>query len=123
MLAVARALSVPALALRYVKCSSLLQVSVWPKGSDDDKIPFLTNSWVADGYGGRIFFSGAPKLPDQTPDGLKELRQQELDNLRVGAPNAFDSSYRYSIRCLQSALWRVHECRCMPPCMHHAIHA
>ena len=56
----------------------------WPKGSEKAAIPFLTNSWVADGFGGRIFFTGTPTLPAQTPDGLMELRQLELNNLRVG---------------------------------------
>ena len=70
----------PALALRLVHHSCLMQVYAWPKGSDNAKTPFLTKSWVADGFGGRIIFSGAPTLPDQMPGGQKELRQQELDN-------------------------------------------
>ena len=70
--------------LKTAPSSWLLQVRAWPKGSEKDAIPFLTNSWVADGYGGRIFFTGAPTLPAQTPDGLIKLRQQELANLRVG---------------------------------------
>ena len=64
--------------------SRLLQARAWPKGNTDSTIPFLTNSWVADGVGRRIFFTGAPRLPAETPEGLKKLRQEELDNLRVG---------------------------------------
>ena len=99
VLAIAGALKPPSLALLSVNRSCLLQISARPKGSDSDKIPFLTNSWVADGFGGRIFFSGVPTLPDQTPNGLKELRQQELSNLRVGSPmplTAYTSTLFYA---------------------------
>lgn len=71
--------------------SRLLQVRVWPKGSEEKAIPFLTNSWVADGFGGRIFFTGAATLPNQTPDGLVKLRKQELANLRVCTSGAYSS--------------------------------
>ena len=35
------------------------QVRAWPAGKGEDgAVRFLTNSWVADGFGDRIFFTG-----------------------------------------------------------------
>ncbi|CAL8468388.1 g7928 [Coccomyxa elongata] len=59
------------------------QVRAWPKGADPSTgIQFLANSWVHDQAPNRIFFTGAPLLPSQTPPGLQALRKQELQNLR-----------------------------------------
>ncbi|KAL5995111.1 hypothetical protein ACLOJK_025169 [Asimina triloba] len=46
---------------------------------------FVCNSWVQstrDHPGKRIFFSNVPYLPSETPEGLKQLREQELRELR-----------------------------------------
>ncbi|KAF5941400.1 hypothetical protein HYC85_022567 [Camellia sinensis] len=43
------------------------------------------NSWVASKFDNphkRIFFTNKSYLPSQTPDGLKRLREKELENLR-----------------------------------------
>ncbi|KAK9915325.1 hypothetical protein WJX75_007630 [Coccomyxa subellipsoidea] len=63
------------------------QLRAWPKGADPSTgVQFLSNSWVHDAAPDRIFFTGAPTLPSQTPPGLQALRQKELQNLR-GNPN------------------------------------
>ena len=63
-----------------------LQLRAWPKGADPSTgVQFLSNSWVHDAAPDRIFFTGAPTLPSQTPSGLQALRQEELQNLRVCA--------------------------------------
>ncbi|KAB2061012.1 hypothetical protein ES319_A10G058400v1 [Gossypium barbadense] len=46
---------------------------------------FPCNSWVQSNKhhpGKRIFFTNQPYLPDQTPKGLRALREKELDDLR-----------------------------------------
>ena len=61
-------------------------------------VDFLANSWVASSdphavpensagrdSEGRVFFTGTPCLPKQTPPGLKTYREAELATLRVGA--------------------------------------
>ncbi|KAJ4953597.1 hypothetical protein NE237_030429 [Protea cynaroides] len=48
-------------------------------------VHFFCNSWVQskkDLPGNRIFFSNKPYLPSETPDGLRELREKELKELR-----------------------------------------
>ena len=64
----------------------------------DKAVAFLTNSWVAssdpqtvleDSAGrdseGRVFFTGTPCLPKDTPPGLVKYREDELATLRVRA--------------------------------------
>eukprot|EP01018_Ginkgo_biloba_P006620 Gb_10646 [translate_table: standard] len=63
---------------------------------------FQCNSWVhskKDSPLKRIFFSNKPYLPSQTPDGLKDLRQKELENLRgdgKGTRQPSDRIYDYA---------------------------
>ncbi|XP_058078910.1 linoleate 13S-lipoxygenase 3-1, chloroplastic-like [Magnolia sinica] len=48
-------------------------------------VHFVCNSWVQsrkDHPVKRIFFSNMPYLPSETPDGLKKLREKELQDLR-----------------------------------------
>ncbi|KAM1010988.1 hypothetical protein ACFX2C_046394 [Malus domestica] len=65
---------------------------------------FPVNSWIQskkDHPGKRIVFCNKqPYLPDQTPDGLKELRQRELKNLRgdgSGVRKLSDRIYDYGL--------------------------
>eukprot|EP01018_Ginkgo_biloba_P004876 Gb_16198 [translate_table: standard] len=63
---------------------------------------FPCNSWVhskKDNPEKRIFFSNKPYLPSQTPDGLKKLRQKELEDLRgdgKGTRKHSDRIYDYA---------------------------
>ena len=41
------------------------------------------HAWVNKQNSPRVFFEGAGLLPSQTPAGLKDLRQQELDIIKV----------------------------------------
>ena len=93
----------PEVAMRHADHPSILhclvQLVATPLGASADKtITFLTNSWVAcsdpqtvleDSAGrdseGRVFFTGTPCLPKDTPPGLEEYRKNELATLRVGA--------------------------------------
>ncbi|KAG6516041.1 hypothetical protein ZIOFF_026488 [Zingiber officinale] len=66
-------------------------------------IHFPCNSWVQPSRlhpTKRIFFSNKPYLPSQTPAGLKELRQQELKELRgdgKGERKITDRIYDYDV--------------------------
>jgi len=42
------------------------------------------HGWVNKQNSPRVFFEGTGLLPSQTPAGLKDLRQQELDIIKVG---------------------------------------
>ncbi|WOL02641.1 putative lipoxygenase 6 [Canna indica] len=65
-------------------------------------IHFSCNSWVQstkDLPGKRIFFSNKPYLPSETPAGLKELRQKDLNELRgdgKGIRKISDRIYDYA---------------------------
>jgi len=41
------------------------------------------HAWVNKQNSPRVFFEGTGLLPSQTPAGLKDLRQQELDVIKV----------------------------------------
>lgn len=64
---------------------------------------FPCNSWVHsknENPEKRIFFSNKPYLPSQTPEGLKQLRQKELENLRgdgKGTRKHSDRIYDYDV--------------------------
>ncbi|XP_077230306.1 linoleate 13S-lipoxygenase 3-1, chloroplastic-like [Tasmannia lanceolata] len=64
-------------------------------------VHFACNSWVQstkDDTGKRIFFSNKPYLPSETPAGLKELREKELEELRgdgKGVRKQSDRIYDY----------------------------
>ncbi|KAI7753940.1 hypothetical protein M8C21_033140 [Ambrosia artemisiifolia] len=64
---------------------------------------FPCNSWVQstnDHPNPRIFFSNQPYLPDQTPAGLKVLREKELSDLRgdgKGVRKLSDRIYDYDV--------------------------
>ncbi|XP_076891180.1 lipoxygenase 1, chloroplastic-like [Bidens hawaiensis] len=64
---------------------------------------FLCNSWVqstTDHPDPRIFFSNQPYLPDETPAGLKLLREKELKALRgdgKGVRKLSDRIYDYDV--------------------------
>ncbi|WOL20189.1 lipoxygenase 5 [Canna indica] len=66
-------------------------------------VHFPCNSWVQPSRihpNKRIYFSNKPCLPSQTPPGLKELRQQELKELRgdgKGERKLTDRIYDYDI--------------------------
>ncbi|KAL3343919.1 hypothetical protein AABB24_027443 [Solanum stoloniferum] len=66
-------------------------------------VHFPCNSWVQpkkDHPGKRIFFSNQPYLPDETPAGLKSLRERELRDLRgdgKGVRKLSDRVYDYAI--------------------------
>ncbi|XP_059303012.1 linoleate 13S-lipoxygenase 3-1, chloroplastic [Lycium ferocissimum] len=66
-------------------------------------IHFPCNSWVQpkkDHPGKRIFFSNQPYLPNETPAGLKSLRERELRDLRgdgTGVRKLSDRIYDYDI--------------------------
>ncbi|KAK6796049.1 hypothetical protein RDI58_009504 [Solanum bulbocastanum] len=66
-------------------------------------VHFPCNSWVQpkkDHPGKRIFFSNQPYLPDETPAGLKSLRERELRDLRgdgKGVRKLSDRIYDYDI--------------------------
>lgn len=46
---------------------------------------FPAYSWVAAAQGDRVFYEGSAHLPQNTPEPLREARQQELEALRVSA--------------------------------------
>ncbi|XXG51426.1 hypothetical protein AAC387_Pa02g5199 [Persea americana] len=64
-------------------------------------VHFVCNSWVQskkDHPGKRIFFINKPYLPSETPEGLKELRNEELRELRgdgKGVRKLSDRIYDY----------------------------
>ncbi|XP_019255389.1 PREDICTED: linoleate 13S-lipoxygenase 3-1, chloroplastic [Nicotiana attenuata] len=66
-------------------------------------VHFPCNSWVQskkDHPGKRIFFSNQPYLPNETPAGLKSLRERELRDLRgdgTGVRKLSDRVYDYDI--------------------------
>ncbi|KAK1436906.1 hypothetical protein QVD17_02690 [Tagetes erecta] len=66
-------------------------------------VHFPCNSWVQstnDHPNPRIFFSNQPYLPDQTPAGLKLLREKELSELRgdgKGVRKLSDRIYDYDV--------------------------
>ncbi|XP_055825594.1 linoleate 13S-lipoxygenase 3-1, chloroplastic [Solanum dulcamara] len=66
-------------------------------------VHFPCNSWVQpkkDHPGKRIFFSNQPYLPNETPAGLKSLRERELRDLRgdgTGVRKLSDRIYDYDI--------------------------
>ncbi|CAL5423829.1 unnamed protein product [Camellia sinensis] len=61
------------------------------------------NSWVASKFDNphkRIFFTNKSYLPSQTPDGLKRLREKELENLRgngQGKRKTHERIYDYDV--------------------------
>jgi hypothetical protein len=93
----------PEVAMRHAYQLSILhclvQLVATPVGEPADKaVTFLANSWVASGdpqtvledsagrdSEGRIFFTGTPYLPKDTPPGLEKYRENELATLRVRA--------------------------------------
>ena len=86
-------------AFRQSSLHCLVQLVATPVGAPADKaVAFLANSWVAssdpqtvleDSAGrdseGRVFFTGTPYLPKDTPAGLEKYRENELATLRVRA--------------------------------------
>ncbi|XVF81299.1 hypothetical protein PTKIN_Ptkin15bG0144200 [Pterospermum kingtungense] len=80
--------------------SATLRYTV-PAGSDEDKFEFYCNSWVYPldkTQVKRVFFLNQLYLPKDTPDGLKKLRQKELEKLRGGSKNErqpWDRIYEY----------------------------
>lgn len=59
--------------------------SIVVEGFACNPVHFVCNSWVQarkDYPKKRIFFVNKPYLPSETPDGLKELREEELKELR-----------------------------------------
>ncbi|KAD4585025.1 hypothetical protein E3N88_22626 [Mikania micrantha] len=66
-------------------------------------VHFPCKSWVQstnDNPNPRIFFSNQPYLPDQTPEGLKLLREKELKDLRgdgKGVRKLSDRIYDYDV--------------------------
>ncbi|GAB4835166.1 hypothetical protein Ancab_000075 [Ancistrocladus abbreviatus] len=70
-------------------------------GLPNGGITFNCNSWVASKFDNpqkRIFFTNKSYLPSQTPDGLKRMRQIELQILRgngQGERKSFDRIYDY----------------------------
>lgn len=69
----------------------------FPKGP----LTISCNSWVHSKHDNptkRIFFNNKSYLPSETPDGLKRLREEELENLRgngQGERQSFDRIYDY----------------------------
>nr|QCQ29235.1 lipoxygenase [Camellia fraterna] len=61
------------------------------------------NSWVASKFDSphkRIFFTNKSYLPSQTPNGLKRLREKELENLRgngQGERKTYERIYDYDV--------------------------
>ncbi|THG16231.1 hypothetical protein TEA_010521 [Camellia sinensis var. sinensis] len=61
------------------------------------------NSWVASKFDSphkRIFFTNKSYLPSQTPDGLKRLREEDLENLRgngQGERKTYERIYDYDV--------------------------
>ncbi|KAG0603020.1 hypothetical protein M758_10G059600 [Ceratodon purpureus] len=69
---------------------------------DADEAHYLTNSWVYNTANteGRIFFQNKAYLPGDTPDGMKELREKELQDHRgdgTGERKASDRIYDYDV--------------------------
>lgn len=73
------------------------------EGFASDPVHFPCNSWVQsskDHPGKRIFFSNKPYLPNNTPAGLRALREKELRNLRgdgKGARKLSDRIYDFDV--------------------------
>jgi lipoxygenase len=73
------------------------------EGYDCGPVHFPCNSWVQswkDHPKERIFFSNKPYLPNQTPVGLRALREKELGNLRgdgKGERKLSDRIYDYDV--------------------------
>ncbi|KAJ4894292.1 hypothetical protein Rs2_21086 [Raphanus sativus] len=54
-------------------------------GVESGPIHFVCNSWIYPSHryrSDRVFFSNKAYLPDETPELIKELREEELNNLR-----------------------------------------
>eukprot|EP00253_Pinus_taeda_P024599 PITA_24599 len=67
------------------------------------KLLFKCNSWITP-YGtskiDRIFFSNKSYLPEETPEGLKKLREQDMVELRgngTGERKVYDQIYDYDV--------------------------
>jgi len=56
--------------------------SIVVEGFPSGPAHFTCNSWVQPDRAPRVFFTNRPYLPDETPPGLRELRRQELSDLR-----------------------------------------
>ncbi|PWA78264.1 lipoxygenase 2 [Artemisia annua] len=67
----------------------------------DDILIFTCDSWVHSKFDNpdkRIFFSNKSYLPSETPEGIKSLRQKDLESLRgsgEGERQSFDRIYDY----------------------------
>ncbi|ERN13790.1 lipoxygenase 6, chloroplastic [Amborella trichopoda] len=72
------------------------------QGFNEGPIVCPVNSWIAskeDSSEKRIFFSNQAYLPSQTPSGLKDLRQNELNSLQgngKGERKGYDRIYDYT---------------------------
>ncbi|KAG8380167.1 hypothetical protein BUALT_Bualt07G0165300 [Buddleja alternifolia] len=77
--------------------------SITIEGFASGPVHFPCNSWVQskkDHPGKRIFFSNQPYLPNETPAGLKALREKELRELRgdgQGERKLSDRVYDYDV--------------------------
>ncbi|CAI9766062.1 unnamed protein product [Fraxinus pennsylvanica] len=77
--------------------------SITVEGFACGPVHFSCNSWVQsrkDHPGKRIFFSNQPYLPNETPEGLKALRERELRDLRgdgLGERKLSDRIYDFDI--------------------------
>ncbi|GJM97973.1 hypothetical protein PR202_ga14943 [Eleusine coracana subsp. coracana] len=80
-------------------------VTVFPDGDESDAVSFHCESWVIDNEKNfnddrRVFFPLKSYLPSQTPEGLKTLRQRELETIRgsgYGERLAIDRIYDYDV--------------------------
>ncbi|XP_039144539.1 probable lipoxygenase 6 [Dioscorea cayenensis subsp. rotundata] len=76
--------------------------SITIEGFEFGPVHFPCNSWVQstkDHSTKRIFFSNQPYLPSETPEGLKELREKELKEIRgngKGIRKLSDRVYDYA---------------------------
>ena len=65
------------------------QVRAWPAGKEGDSaVRFLTNSWVADGFGDRVFFTGAHAIEASGYAGTtpaKRLEQASVEHIQAGS--------------------------------------
>jgi lipoxygenase len=77
--------------------------SIVVEGFPSGPAHFTCNSWVQPtrvDRAPRVFFTNRPYLPSETPPGLRELRQQELDDLRgdgTGERKVTDRVYDYDV--------------------------
>ncbi|XP_050219799.1 linoleate 13S-lipoxygenase 2-1, chloroplastic-like [Mercurialis annua] len=75
--------------------------SILFEGFPEGPLAVSCNSWVHSKYDNpnkRIFFTNKSYLPSETPDGLKRLREEELENLRgngEGERRSFERIYDY----------------------------